>query len=1537
MKKIAIVMIVILLLLSSPFVAFVPYVTYAMIASGDNTSTKFTNLDLYVFQDLTIFPDGTGDLNISIGIPSSPLAEIYRESLIKTNEDEFLSALSKEWSCSLGLSTRIVQLKIAPYDGYGEFRIYVYARVIPRSLSIFQGENVDVWTLDVGPMNSTIFTKCLLTKLVFIQLLLDKLPGEQVYRSFSSTQINLPSGAALLNRDEIDRQNWFIDLGGGTSVEATLSFGETIILNETTIVTEQEITKEPAEVCNTLQGYKLFTIKYSLPHSEGINLVRADDKVSENFAWEWGPIPLVDKTFEASWIYEDDIVSAEANVTAHVKLDVSGYVGWVPTFPNWWNKLQRFEAWTKAEVRVDLTVNVSVSAQVEKTFDFINFNPIHHPLVLWIGWFPVEVSVCYNVSAGLDINIEGQINAVVKSRANAWLKAGVAWNNTHGWHMIWESNMGIDQIDSTIEFNVKASIKPNLTNRLDVKFYETVGPYIKVVLYALAEIENQALKSVKIGLEVFAGIDFADPLKKLLGLREWEWPLWETVLKEWIFAEVHDVAISFIQVSKTKIYPGDSVNIMVDVANLGQYDENVVISLSYVDKNGLETQIETRELQLPSGTGLCPLFTWDTTGISAGTYIIEAEASIDHDDDLTNNIFMTIIEIMSIDFYVTLDYTETKAWYKPGELTQTRVQVKNLRNVNTTAWLGVSVYDPTGEHERYQQQISITPASATIEPGQVANFTVTWMAPLDAPIGPYKMSLNCYKDSAFIEKYSDNIDYADAFYVYKLKILLPTITTPAITRDINNPSPILISVTWIPKAWLDPFSDEQPTFSVKIGNKPATVQLFDIPFSHLGIYTLWVAPPTQDNEGLFNVSVTVSFDQLEDSAIEHDAVKYVAALPTEPIEKGLAWLRTQQKPDGSWQSNLGVTSLAVLAFLNAGYDETDVTVSKAISYILSNVKSDGSIYKSYPTYETSLAILPLVATRNEAYKTIIENAKKWLVNSQWDESCLWGGVIKDSWYYGGWGYGGGQRPDLSNTQFALLALDAAGLPKDDPTWVKAQVFLHRCQNINFPITLNIDDVEYTVQPYNHYGGYDGGFIYYPGTSLAGGQTSYGSMTGAGIWGLLLSGVPKTDPRIVAAMNWVKNHYTWDTNPGIGWWRMYYYYLSMSKALTMYGQSTIDGHDWYQELYNKIVGMQIAAGSGKGYWSTSNEDYVPDLTTAYAILSLQTRAIAPPVQRLSYLIFILRSNCLIRIIDPDGNLVGYNYITGFGENQIPTAVYSGPLFEPQYIVIINPKAGTYRLELIGISEGPYELTIQGNYGEEITDIFEYSGYIRPGELHSTDVTVTAIVGPIDVYANPPESAGALDSIPPTTTIEIGEPKYIDDEGNVFITAETPIILRAEDDPNGTGVAETYYRIYNVTYDTGWQTYTAPFYLLGLADGTYTIEYYSVDNAQNMEDPHAINVTLFSWCNIFEDTYGRGTILKINLAHKFFQFITPDKDYGIRKATYMQRFGNIIVIKHYDGELRLNTIAVDTRLDFCLAIAFDLQVRKQYFLIDKPGME
>jgi len=194
---------------------------------------------------------------------------------------------------------------------------------------------------------------------------------------------------------------------------------------------------------------------------------------------------------------------------------------------------------------------------------------------------------------------------------------------------------------------------------------------------------------------------------------------------------------------------------------------------------------------------------------------------------------------------------------------------------------------------------------------------------------------------------------------------------------------------------------------------------------------------------------------------------------------------------------------------------------------------------------------------------------------------------------------------------------------------------------------------------------------------------------------------------------------------------------------------------------------------------------------------------------------------------------------------------------------------------------------------------------------------------------------IDTIPPTTLLTIGEPKYVTEI--TYVTHDTPFNLTATDNPGGTGVALTAYKIRNATYDSGWLTYTETFYLTGLTDGVYTIDYNSTDNANNVEPTNTINVTLFSWNYVFTDSYGRETTLKINTEHHFFQFITPDNDYGIRKATYMRLCGRAIIIKHYDNELRLITVAVDTKLDFCYAIAWDAQTGKRYFLIDKVGIE
>src|SRR5205814_1451830 len=78
------------------------------------------------------------------------------------------------------------------------------------------------------------------------------------------------------------------------------------------------------------------------------------------------------------------------------------------------------------------------------------------------------------------------------------------------------------------------------------------------------------------------------------------------------------------------------------------------------------------------------------------------------------------------------------------------------------------------------------------------------------------------------------------------------------------------------------------------------------------------------------------------------------------------------------------------------------------------------------------------------YKSVIKDASKFLTNLQWDEEE---GKTPTDDFYGGAGYDSKSRPDLSNTQFFLDALQAAGVPPDDPAYKRALIFISRCQNL----------------------------------------------------------------------------------------------------------------------------------------------------------------------------------------------------------------------------------------------------------------------------------------------------------------------------------------------------------------------------------------------------------------------------------------------------------------------------------------------------------
>ncbi len=107
----------------------------------------------------------------------------------------------------------------------------------------------------------------------------------------------------------------------------------------------------------------------------------------------------------------------------------------------------------------------------------------------------------------------------------------------------------------------------------------------------------------------------------------------------------------------------------------------------------------------------------------------------------------------------------------------------------------------------------------------------------------------------------------------------------------------------------------------------------------------------------------------------------------------------------------------------------------------------------------------------------------------------------------------------------------------------------------------------------------------------------------------------------------------------------------------------------------------------------------------------------------------------------------------------------------------------------------------------------------------------------------------DCLPPETTKSYSEPNYVMND-TTYITPDTEISLVCSD--NGSGCNATYYRIDG----GGWKLYNGSF-KLNLSDGVHTIEYYSVDNANNSEEIKAQNVTLVRPPSL-EHTFGKGWV-------------------------------------------------------------------------------
>lgn len=327
------------------------------------------------------------------------------------------------------------------------------------------------------------------------------------------------------------------------------------------------------------------------------------------------------------------------------------------------------------------------------------------------------------------------------------------------------------------------------------------------------------------------------------------------------------------------------------------------------------------------------------------------------------------------------------------------------------------------------------------------------------------------------------------------------------------------------------------------------------------------------------------------------------------IVKGVDFLRPRQEANGGWSTQRkepGITALVLTGLLKSKrVAVNEPVITKGLAYLEQFVDPAGGLNVGHANYSTAIALMAFQEANNAGgkYDAIIQGGQNFLKSKQWDEGE---GKTPADPYYGGAGYGGrNDRPDLSNTAFMVEALRETGLPADDPALQKAIVFVSRCQNLQS---------EFNDQPWAGKVN-DGGFVYTAakgGSSVAGeapggGLRSYGSMTYAGFKSLVYAGLTPDDPRVKAALDYIRKNYSVEENPGLGQQGLYYYYQIFAKTMATIGSATFtdaDGqdHDWRAELVAALARRQNDNGS----WVNPADRFMegdPNLVTAYVLVAL----------------------------------------------------------------------------------------------------------------------------------------------------------------------------------------------------------------------------------------------------------------------------------------------------------------------------------------------
>jgi hypothetical protein len=323
------------------------------------------------------------------------------------------------------------------------------------------------------------------------------------------------------------------------------------------------------------------------------------------------------------------------------------------------------------------------------------------------------------------------------------------------------------------------------------------------------------------------------------------------------------------------------------------------------------------------------------------------------------------------------------------------------------------------------------------------------------------------------------------------------------------------------------------------------------------------------------------------------------------VDKALAWLASQQQPDGSFpsirQGLPGVTGLCVLAFLSRGHQPGEGpygdNITRAIEYLLSCQSRDGMLalgpieptfvgggFGHAGTYSHAVAGLALSECYGMVGRELSQRIKP-AVESARDFTLKFQGRPKRELDVGGWRY---LRPhhdadsDLSVTSWHLL-------------------FLRSAKNAGIDVpSANIDAALAYVERSFHK---DQGFFTY---TVDNSHLSRG-MVGAGILSLSLAGKHDSDMAHRAGQWILRNGFTRYNQP----LRLERWFISVFYCTQ--GMFQLGGKYW-RDFYPPTIKLLIDNQQPDGWWEQEDGagDYGTCMTTAFCVLTLDTPNLFLPI-------------------------------------------------------------------------------------------------------------------------------------------------------------------------------------------------------------------------------------------------------------------------------------------------------------------------------------